>query len=102
MRVDKGKVIINTRDFNRKVVLIRNANNDEELQAGQFSAMEAVPGCLAIAEEKLEKYNQFRHDNKAERLTMDQVMVVDIRAAEQEENFTNFGKQNGSNNEDTL
>ncbi len=103
MKIKDGKIIINKRDLNRKVVVIRNAKSELELQQAQFAAMEASPGCFAIKEESFKKYNDFRYQNKYKRLDINQVMVLDIRQFEQQENFSKFSqKQEPLKNENTL
>lgn len=93
MRVEKGKIKINKNDLKRKVVVIRNHATDVELQSAQFAAMEAIQGCLAIPESSFKKYNDFRYENKMERLPIDRVLVIDVRIAEQQENFEKFNNK---------
>lgn len=94
MKIENGKVIINKKDLNRKVVLIRNHNSEVELQAAQFAVGQSSPGSIAIPESSFKKYNDFRYDNKHDRLTLNQVMIVDVRKAEQDDNFEKFKDTN--------
>lgn len=93
MKIKDGKIIIDKKDLHRKVILIRNAKYEAELQAAQVAAMESSRGCIAIKEESFEKYNNFRYKNKLKRLRKDQVMIMDLRVFEQEENFEKFSQK---------
>lgn len=96
MRIENGKVIISKKDLDKRVVVIKNHNSETELQAARFSAMQAIPGCIAIPLDKFRKYNDFRYDNKYDTLSLEEVMVVDVRAAEQEHNFEKLSEKNKS------
>jgi len=93
MRVEDGKIIIDKNDLNRKVILVRNAKSEEELNLTQVSAMTHSPKALVIKEESFKKYNDFRVQNKLKRIRKDQVLILDLRKFEQEENFENINQK---------
>jgi len=100
MRVSGGKIIIDKKDLNRKVVVIKNYNSEVELQSAQFSSMQAIPGCIAIPESSFERYNKFRVKNKRKRLSLLDVIVVDVREEEQQHNFEKISEKHKASKDD--
>lgn len=78
MRYKDGKFHVKKEDLNRRVILIKNHKDQDELESVQAGIIDAAKNVLPIPESSFEKYNSFRVKNDKKPLKIEDVEVYDI------------------------
>ncbi len=64
MKFKNGKTVINKSDLSKRLIVIKNYENQKELEGVQKAISEKIGNVLAIPEKSFDKYNKFRIKNK--------------------------------------
>jgi len=84
MRFGKGKVHIKKEDLNRRVILVKNYKDEDELNSVRAGVMDAAPGVLVIPVSSLKKLNDFRLKNRRLPLLQSDLAFVDVEVLKKE------------------
>jgi len=85
MRYEKdGKFHIKKGDLGRKVILIKNHKDAQELMNVQAGCLSGDNKVLPIPYDSFERYNRFRVKHGRKPLKEEQCMVIDVATMKQE------------------
>jgi len=84
MKTRGSKLILTKKDLNRRVVLVRGIEFEEQMAGARDACQKIVSDAVVIKEESLPEYNRFRVKNGKKALLNTDVLLVDLTIKEED------------------